>query len=144
MNDTCVAVCPFCHAANRVPSARLGESPNCGKCKQPLFLCHPIELDAAHFDEHAARSEIPLVVDFWAPWCAPCRTMAPAFAAAARSVEPRFRLVKVNIDDQQQLAHRFGIRSIPTLAILHGGREIARRSGALDAGSLIRWITAHA
>ena len=144
MNDTRVVVCPHCHTANRVPSTRLGDSPNCGKCKQHLFPGHPIELAAVYFDQHIERSDIPIVVDFWAPWCAPCRSMAPAFAEAARSLEPQFRLVKINTDDQPHLAHRFGIRSIPTLAILRCGREIARRSGALDTGGLIRWITAHA
>ncbi|MDP2795353.1 MAG: thioredoxin TrxC [Sulfurisoma sp.] len=137
-------VCPHCHAANRVPAERLADGATCGKCKGRLFAGEPVELDAAAFDKHVGRSDIPVVVDFWAPWCGPCRTMAPAFAQAARSLEPSYRLVKVNTEEEQQLAARFGIRGIPTLAIFKGGREVARQAGAMDAGSLARWIQANA
>jgi thioredoxin 2 len=132
--------CPHCHAVNRVPAERLADGGNCGKCKESLFAGEPVELDAASFAAHAGRSDLPLVVDFWAPWCGPCRMMAPAFAQAARQLEPAYRLAKVNTEEQQGLAARFGIRSIPTLAIFKGGREIARQSGAMDAARLTAWI----
>lgn len=133
-------VCPHCHAVNRIPAARLADGGNCGKCKGKLFIGEPVELDPSSFDTHVTRSDLPLVVDFWAPWCGPCRSMAPAFAQAARTLEPHYRLAKVNTEEQQGLAARFGIRSIPTLAIFKGGREIARQSGAMDAAGLTAWI----
>jgi thioredoxin 2 len=142
MSEPLHVVCPHCHAANRVPAERLADGGTCGKCKAPLFTGEPVELDAAGFDKHVGRSDLPVVVDFWAPWCGPCRMMAPAFAQAARSLEPRYRMVKVNTEEEQQLAARFGIRSIPTLAMFKGGREIARQAGAMDAASLVRWVKA--
>ena len=135
-----IVVCPHCHAANRLPAERLAEGGVCGKCKSRLFTGEPVELGAASFDIHAGRSGIPLLVDFWAPWCGPCRAMAPAFAQAARELEPEFRLAKVNTEEEQGLAARFGIRSIPTLALFRNGREVARQAGAMDAGSLMRWV----
>ena len=140
MTDALIVVCPHCHAPNRVPAARLADGGNCGSCKQALFVAMPLELTAATFDVHLDRSGLPLVVDFWAPWCGPCRTMAPAFAQAARELEPACRLVKVNTEQEQALAARYGIRSIPTLAIFRNGREIARQAGAMDAEALVRWI----
>jgi thioredoxin 2 len=144
MSDSLIVVCPHCHAPNRLPADKLEAGGTCGKCKAPLFTGAPIELDAASFDRHVGRSDLPLVVDFWAPWCAPCRAMAPAFAEAARKLEPRFRLAKVNTEQEQSLAARFGIRSIPTVAIFRAGREVARQAGAMDAGALTRWIQANA
>jgi len=140
MSESLIVVCPHCHAANRLPATRLGEGGTCGKCKSRLFVGEPVELGATSFDAHAGRSDIPLLVDFWAPWCAPCRSMAPAFAQAAKQLEPEFRLAKVNTEEEQQLAARFGIRSIPTLALFKQGREVARQAGAMDAASLIRWV----
>ena len=144
MSGSVIVVCPHCHAANRLPAERLADGGTCGKCKSRLFGGTPVELDAANFDSHVGRSGIPVLVDFWAPWCGPCRTMAPAFAQAAKQLEPEFRLAKVNTEDEQQLAARFGIRSIPTVALFRNGREVARQAGAMDAGSLMRWARSQA
>lgn len=140
MSEPLIVVCPHCHGANRLPAARLADGGTCGKCKARLFTGEPVELGATNFDSHLQRSDIPLLVDFWAPWCGPCRGMAPAFAQAARQLEPEFRLAKVNTEDQQQLAARFGIRSIPTLILFRQGREVARQTGAMDGASLLRWV----
>ena len=142
MSDNLHVVCPHCDAVNRLPRARLGERPTCGQCRQALFTGQPLELTASNFDRHVGRGDLPVVVDFWAPWCAPCRSMAPAFARAARELEPGIRLAKVDTESQQQLAARFNIRSIPTLAIFRNGREITRQSGAVDATTLERWVRA--
>jgi thioredoxin 2 len=141
MSNPHIIVCPHCSASNRVPADRLADQPNCGRCKQSLFDGRPVELDAGSFDRHVGGSDIPVVVDFWAPWCGPCRMMAPAFAKAASQLEPRYRLAKLNTEEAQGIAARFGIRSIPTLVIFRNGREVARQSGAMDQGSLVRWIT---
>jgi thioredoxin 2 len=143
MSESMHVVCPHCHAVNRVPATRLGDGGICGSCKSALFTGAPVALDENSFDKHASRSDLPLVVDFWASWCGPCRMMAPAFAQAARSLEPRYRLAKVNTEEAEGLAARFGIRSIPTLAIFKNGREIARQAGAMDADSIVRWVDAN-
>ncbi len=137
--DTLILACPGCGALNRIPSARLYDAPRCGKCRVELFQRRPLDLDAGSFDAHAQRSEIPLLVDFWAPWCQPCRSMAPAFAAAARGMEPQFRLGKVDTEGQPALGARFAIRSIPTLVLFHRGQEIARQSGAIGAVEIERF-----
>jgi len=136
-------VCPHCSAVNRIFRQKLKDAPNCGQCKQPLFNGEPLELSTANFDRYLSRNDLPVVVDFWAPWCGPCRHMAPNFHQSAIDLEPNVRLAKVDTEAEQQLAARFNIRSIPTLAIFKNGREIARQSGALDLGSLKRWIQAH-
>lgn len=140
MSAALIVVCPHCQAPNRVPAEKLGAGGTCGKCKQPLFTGAPVELDPAGFETQVGRSDLPVLVDFWAPWCGPCRMMAPAFAQAARQLEPQVRLAKLNTEEHQALAARFGIRSIPTLALFHNGREIARQAGAMDTANIVRWV----
>ncbi|WP_373185507.1 thioredoxin TrxC [Halopseudomonas sp.] len=139
MTQSMIVACPHCHRKNRIDSAKLAESPLCGVCKSGLFTGQPLPLDASAFNAHAS-SDLPLVVDFWAPWCGPCRQFAPVFEKAAGALEPRARLAKVNTEDQQQLAARFGIRSIPTLLIMRSGKEIARVAGAMPAGQFTQWV----
>ena len=131
--------CPSCLAANRVPSERIGEDPKCGKCGTALVAGAPAELDEAAFDDYVARSELPVLADFWAPWCGPCRSMAPHFERAAAALKGRVQLVKVNTEAAPRLAMRLGIRAIPTLVLYRDGAEVKRASGALDAGELARW-----
>ncbi|MEE4143653.1 MAG: thioredoxin TrxC [Halieaceae bacterium] len=132
--------CPHCPAINRIPPERLGDRPRCGKCGEALFTGHPLELTAASFERHLQRSELPLVVDFWAEWCGPCKMMAPAFAQAAGELEPGVRLAKIDTEAQQAVAARYAIRSIPTLILFRGGREVARQAGAMSKNDIVQWV----
>jgi len=129
--------CPHCAATNRVPAARIGDEPVCGRCGKPLLDGRPIELGDADFDAVVTASKVPVLVDFWAPWCGPCRAMAPAFEQASRTLKGRALLVKVNSDENPALSARYAVRSIPTLVRLSGGRETQRQSGALPAGAIV-------
>ncbi len=143
MKDLKHVVCPHCVATNRVPAAKLASQPKCGKCGERLFTGHPAELTDESFPRMVSRSDIPVVVDFWAEWCGPCKMMSPAFAAAAAELEPDVRLAKLDTEVARSTAARFGIRNIPTLALFKGGKEIARQAGAMGTPDIVRWVRAN-
>jgi thioredoxin 2 len=132
--------CPSCDITNRVPAERLGEAPRCGRCKTPLFTGHPLALTAGNVDQVLQNTSVPLLVDCWAPWCAPCRSFAPIFEQATRELEPRLRFAKLDTEAEEQQAALWGIRSIPTLILFKDGREAARLSGALPLMQLKKWL----
>ena len=138
--DPFLAICPHCGAANRVPAARLGANPTCGKCHKGLFTAAPLAVDQAGFDRHVTKGTLPVLVDFWAEWCGPCKAMAPAYAEAAKVLEPQLRLLKVDTEAAPMLSQRYQVRSIPTLMLLSGGRELARTSGAMPVEQIVRWV----
>ncbi|MFH1756526.1 MAG: thioredoxin TrxC [Pseudomonadota bacterium] len=143
MKEQMQIVCPHCSTGNRVESTRLGDWPQCGKCKHQLFVATPVELTGANFEKNISSNAIPVVVDFWASWCGPCKMMAPIFHQAAAQLEPRYRLAKVNMETEPGIAQQLGIQSIPTTIIFKNGKEIARRVGAMDLGTLLRWVQAN-
>lgn len=144
MSDPRHIVCPHCAAINRLPAQRAANAARCGTCRQPLFVAAPVDADRTMFERQIGRSSIPVLVDVWAPWCGPCRMMAPAFAQAASTLEPDMRLVKLNSEEEPQVAGRLGIQGIPTMLLFAGGREIARISGAMNAGAIVAWAREHA
>jgi len=140
MSESRHVVCPHCDTVNRIPVDRITGQPKCGKCGDGLFTGHPVELTEGNFRKHVDRSDIPVIVDFWAPWCGPCKMMAPHFERAASEMEPGLRFAKLNTDEAQSLAASYRIQGIPTIALFSGGREIARQSGAMGAADIVRWV----
>mgnify|MGYP006277926401 CR=1 FL=1 len=140
MGEPLHVVCPHCDSVNRLPAERLAEGGRCGRCHQPLFTGHPVSLNQARFSAHLTGNDLLMLVDFWAPWCGPCRQMAPVFEQAAIQLEPQVRLVKVNTEEEPLLSQQFAVRSIPTLALFRQGQEVARQPGAVDLGRLVAWV----
>lgn len=138
-----IIMCPHCGGLNRVADDKLHNSAKCGKCKQALFTGKPLEMNGAQFTRALQKTDQPLIVDFWAPWCGPCQGFAPVFAQAAANLEPKARFIKINTEAEQQVAMQYGIRSIPTLAIFKSGQEITRISGAMDLGNFTNWVNQH-
>lgn len=144
MTETALTlVCPSCQSINRVPAAKLAAGPRCGSCHAPLFTGQPVEVDAAGFDRHLKHDQIPVLADLWAPWCGPCRAMAPIFVQAAGRLEPHMRLIKLNADTAPDILARFGVRSIPTLLLSRNGKIIAQTAGAMPLEQMLQWVERH-
>ena len=140
MTEFVHVVCPSCDGVNRLPPARLAQGPKCGRCKEPLFTGAPVALTGSRFSTHLARSDLPLIVDFWAAWCGPCKAMAPIFERAARALEPRARFVKIDVDANPDLAARFGVKGIPALFVFKSGKVAAHQAGVVDQALLTSWV----
>ena len=140
MTDPIHITCPSCQAKNRIPAARLAANPACGACKAPLFPAAPFELSEATLNKHLKNDEVPLLVDFWAPWCGPCRMMAPAFAEASQQMSPKVRFAKLDTEQNQAVGNRFQIRGIPLIILFDHGKEVARQAGAMDTKSIVSWV----
>ena len=140
MSDVKHIVCPSCNAINRIPSVKLSDNPSCGKCHEALFTGQPVELNSNNFQQHINRNDVAVVVDFWAPWCGPCKSMAPAFAQASMELSPEVRLAKLNTEDEQAIAGNLSIRSIPTMVLFKNGREVARQAGAMSVADIKSWV----
>lgn len=137
--DPAIITCPTCSTANRLPRSKVGSGGKCGRCRNPIFQQKPVILTSSNFDRHALASDLPLLVDFWAEWCGPCRQMAPTFSAAAAHLEPQMRLGKLDTEAESGIAARYGIRSLPSLVLVHKGAEVARTAGAMPLARLIQW-----
>jgi thioredoxin 2 len=135
-----VVACPADASLNRVPRAKLDKNPKCGRCHNPLFQGKAVELNAANFDSHALKSDLPIVIDFWAEWCGPCRMMTPNFEMAVPRLEPRVRLGKLDTEAEPAIARRYGIRGIPSMVMIKKGREVARTSGAMPTSAIVAWV----
>ncbi|VAW55223.1 Thioredoxin [hydrothermal vent metagenome] len=133
-------VCPACNATNRIPTTKLSDEPSCGKCYGALFTGQPVELNATNFQQHVNRNDVPVVVDFWAPWCGPCKSMAPAFEQVSAELSPEVRLAKLNTEEEQTIAGHLNIRSIPTMVLFKNGREVTRKMGAMSAADIRSWV----
>lgn len=140
MSEPTHIVCGHCDSVVRVPGDRLSQAPRCPKCHNAVVEGHPLALRTANFDRHVTRNDLPVIVDFWAPWCGPCLSMAPNYEEASRRLQTQARFAKVNSDDEPALSARFGIRGIPTLIAFRRGKEVARQSGAMDLGTLLQWL----
>lgn len=140
MNTGLHIICPHCNTINQLPASRLEERPNCGKCHQALFNSKPVNLDTTQFTRYLEHNDIPVLVDFWAEWCGPCKMMAPQFASAAGLLEPKMRLAKVDIEAHSSLASRYAIQSIPMIVLFHRGKEIGRNAGVMGSQDLVRWV----